>query len=86
MPLTFQEFLPDTQAIGAGVVVNQGDWQARLEANKVAYFDAFVARAPFASAYPSSMTPAAYVDALNANAGFSAREKNRAFVLMQYFG
>ncbi|HEX8502227.1 MAG TPA: Calx-beta domain-containing protein [Pyrinomonadaceae bacterium] len=119
-PLTLREFLADTQAIGAGVVVNQGPWQAQLEANKQAYFGEFVQRAAFASAYPQTLTAAQFADALNANAGavltaaerndlvaglnsgqltrarvlravaenaaFSARENNRAFVLMQYFG
>jgi hypothetical protein len=120
VPLTLQEFLPDTQAIGANVVVNQGAWQAQLEANKQSYFGEFVSRPSFAERYPASMTAARYVDALNANAAgaltaaerdnlvtrlesgeltraqvlravaeneaFTAREKNRAFVLMQYFG
>jgi hypothetical protein len=120
VPLTLGEFLPDTQAIGAGVVVNQGDWRGLLETNKQSYFGAFVSRPSFVERYPASMTAAQYVDALNANADgalaaaerdnlvsrlearqldraqvlravaenatFTAREKNRAFVLMQYFG
>jgi hypothetical protein len=120
VPLTLREFIADTRAIGADVVVNQGDWQARLETNKQAYFSEFVSRASFLAQYPATLTAAQFVDSLNANAGgaltqaerddltnrlgsgqinraqalrevaenaaFSTHEKNRAFVLMEYFG
>jgi hypothetical protein len=105
--------------------VGIGDWQAKLEANKAAYFQAFVTRPRFADAAPATMTPAQFVDALFRNAGvtptsadrqaaidefggasetadtaargralrriaenstLSQLEKNRAFVLMEYFG
>jgi hypothetical protein len=65
----FSEFLPDTQEIGRGVVVLAPGWEAALEANKVAFTEQFVQRARFVNAYPLSMTPAQFVDALNANAG-----------------
>jgi hypothetical protein len=120
VPLTLREFIADTRSIGAGVVINQGDWQARLEINKQAYFSEFVSRAQFLAQYPATLTAAQFVDSLNANAGvaltqaerddlanrlgsgqinraqalrevaenaaFSTHEKNRAFVLMEYFG
>jgi hypothetical protein len=63
------DFLPDTLAISNGVVVNQGNWQQVLENNKVAFANDFVSRARFTTAYPSSMSTAAFVDALNTNAG-----------------
>jgi uncharacterized repeat protein (TIGR01451 family) len=118
--LQLRTFLKDTHEIGQGVVVGQGDWQALLESNKQAFVSDFVLRPEFLLVYPTTMTPAQFVDALNANAGgsltsgerdslvaaltagtetraaalrqlaenasFSARERNRAFVLMQYFG
>ena len=110
------EFLPDTLQMSNGVVVGQTGWQTVLENNKVAFANDFVSRARFTTAYPASMSTAAFVDALNANAGnplsqserdqlvnsgmtraqmvravaedadLSSAEKNRAFVLMQYFG
>ena len=125
VPLTFGEFLPDTQFIGQGVVVNAPGWEQQLENNKVAFFVDFVSRLRFRNAYPDAMTPAAFVDALFGKAGITpsaaerdgvisefgaagdtsntaarARalrrvaenaalgeaEKNRAFVLMEYFG
>jgi hypothetical protein len=119
----FSEFLPETQQIGAGVQVGIGNWQQQLETNKQAYMLAFVQRADFQSAFPSSMTADAFVTQLDANAGnvlsaseksslvailgatpndvskraqvlravaddddLKTLEKNRAFVLMQYFG
>jgi hypothetical protein len=120
VPLRLREFLADMRAIGAGVVVNQKGWEAKLESNKQAYFGEFVFRPSFLAQYPSSLPAAQFVGALDANAGgaltpaerdvlaakldsgemsrgevlravaenaaFAAREKNRAFVLMQYFG
>ena len=69
VPLRFNEFLPDTQQIGQGVVVGAADWQTRLEENKKAYALAFGARASVASVLPTSLTPPQFVDALYANAG-----------------
>ncbi|MFN2498397.1 MAG: Calx-beta domain-containing protein [Pyrinomonadaceae bacterium] len=121
--IRFGEFIPDTQQIGNGVQVGVGNWADQLEANKQAYFLAFVQRAIFQSAFPSSMTATQFVDQLNGRAGnvlsdserttlisilgttpndvtkraqvlrgvaedadLKTLEKNRAFVLMQYFG
>jgi uncharacterized repeat protein (TIGR01451 family) len=118
--LKLKTFLKDTQEIGRNVVVGQGDWQAQLEANKQAFVGDFVLRPEFLTVYPTTLPPALFVDALNANTGgaltqaerdslvsalasgattragvlravaenveFTRREKNRAFVLMQYFG
>jgi hypothetical protein len=119
--ITRAEFTQDTPLIGEGVVVNFGDWETRLENNKVAYARAFVQRQRFADIF-GALTPAQFVDRLNANAGqvlaasernalvdelaanntvagrasvlrkvaenaeLERRERNRAFVLMQYFG
>jgi hypothetical protein len=124
-PLTYGEFLPDSQQIALDVQVGIGAWQAKLESNKVAFTNDFVNRTRFSTAYPTTVTPAQFVDALITNAGFTAtpaerqsfidefgtatttvntaararalrriaengtfdqQEKNRAFVLMEYFG
>lgn len=63
------EFLPDTQEIGEGVVVNQPGWETVLENNKVSLITDFVQRPRFTTAFPSSMSSGQFVDALNANAG-----------------
>jgi hypothetical protein len=64
----FNEFLPDTREIGHGVVVGQMGWEAVLENNKQGFTDEFVNRSRFSSAFPTSMMPAQFVDALNTNA------------------
>jgi hypothetical protein len=125
VPLTFAEFMPDTKSLSQNVVVNQPGWEAQLESNKAAYFLVFVSRLRFRNDYPTTMTPAEFVDRLFLRAGvtptaaertaaineFGAaadtfdgnararalrrvaenptlanQEKNRAFVLMQYYG
>jgi hypothetical protein len=77
------EFLADTQRVGRGVIVNQGDWQTQLENNKQAYALEFVQTARFIAAFPTSMTPAQFVDKLNTNAGnvLSASERTTAINL-----
>ena len=69
VPVRLSDFLRDTQEIGRGIVVNEGDWQARLEANKRAFVNAFVERAAFTGLYATGQTPAQFVGALNTNAG-----------------
>src|SRR5438874_426445 len=57
VPVRFTEFLPDDQAIGRGVVVNQSGWEGILENNKQVFAADFVQRARFTAAYPTSLTP-----------------------------
>ncbi len=40
----YAEFIRDTQEIGRGIVVGQGDWQARLAANRQSFAEAWMAR------------------------------------------
>ena len=63
------EFLPDTQQIGQGVIVGQNGWEAVLESNKVAFCDQFVTRQRFTTKYPANMLPTDFVHTLNQNAG-----------------
>ncbi len=51
VPVTYNEFLPDTQRIGKDVIVGQPGWPQVLEANKQAFLLAFVSRSRFATAY-----------------------------------
>ncbi len=78
VPITIQEFLPETQRVGQGVIVGVGDWPSQLEANKAAFSNEMVARTRFAARYPQSLPPEQFVDALNANAGgvLSAPERD----------
>ena len=121
LPL-YNPFMSNARAVGKDVVVGPGPWQATLEANKIAFLNAWVASPEFTAptAYPLSMSNQAYVDKLIATAGVTSgevngatlvsglnggtetratvlskiaessavniKEKNPAFVLMQYFG
>jgi hypothetical protein len=77
------EFLADTQRIGRGVVVLQPGWETVLENNKQAYALESVQTSRFISAFPTSMTPAQFVDKLNTNAGgvLSVSERQTAINL-----
>ena len=66
--MRFTEFLPDTQEIGQGVIVGQSGWETVLENNKQAFAAELVQRSRFTTAFPTSMTPAQFVDKLNLNA------------------
>jgi Calx-beta domain len=80
VPVTLAEFLPDTQQIGKDVIVGQPGAEQQLEANKVAFALDFVSRSRFTAAYPTTLTPAEFVDALFTNAGVvpSATDRNAA--------
>jgi hypothetical protein len=79
VPLTLAEFLPDVQRVSQGVVVGTAGWEAQLAANQTAYFNEFVSLPAFVSAYPTTLTSAQFVDALNQNAGgaLSAAERDQ---------
>jgi hypothetical protein len=68
-PVRFQQFFPDTQEIARGVVVGATNWEQQLEANRQAFLLRFVQRAEFLARYPRTLSPAQFVDALNANTG-----------------
>ena len=77
--IRLNEFLSDTQEIGQGVIVGQGNWQQVLETNKQNFTAEFVQRGRFTTALPTSMTTAQFVDKLNTNAGnpLSAAERDQ---------
>jgi hypothetical protein len=70
----YSEFIPDVKQIGNGVIVNQGDWQTKLAANKVAFSEAFVQRSQFTQKYATSLTPASFVNQIADLAGVPANE------------
>ena len=82
------EFLADTQLITKGVIVLQPGWEQLLESNKQAFFAGFVQRSRFTNAFPTTMTPAQFVDKLNQNAGnvLSAGERTTAINLFSGAG
>jgi len=75
--IRLNEFLPDTQAIGKGVIIGQPGADQLLENNKQALISEFVLRSRFTTAYPVSMTPAQFVDKLNLNSGGALSQSER---------
>jgi hypothetical protein len=65
--LGMRAFLKDSQDISQGIIVGAQGWQDQLEANKRDFLARFVARPEFVAAYPDTLSPAQFVDALNAN-------------------
>src|SRR2546421_534261 len=82
----FTEFLPDTQQIGLGVVVGQNGWETVLENNKQNFTAQFVQRSRFAAAFPTSMTPAQFVDRLNTDSGNVLSATDRATAIGLFGG
>jgi hypothetical protein len=82
------EFLNDTQRIGRGVVGLATGWEQQLASNKQAYAQEFVQTTRFTGAFPTTMTPAQFVDKLNTNAGnvLSANERTTAINLFNGAG
>ncbi|HEX8560716.1 MAG TPA: PQQ-dependent sugar dehydrogenase [Pyrinomonadaceae bacterium] len=64
---SYAEFVADTQEIGRGFVVGEGDWRARLAANRQAFADEWAARAAFRSTF-DAVTSQGYVNRLYENA------------------
>ena len=86
VPLTLNEFLPDTQKIGSGVQVNVGNWQTQLENNKVAFLLDFAGRSRFVTAYPITMTPAQFVDGLFNKASVIPTASDRNAAINEFGG
>jgi uncharacterized repeat protein (TIGR01451 family)/CSLREA domain-containing protein len=84
VPLTLRDFTPDTRNISKGVVVLQTDWPQKLEANKQAFMTEFVQRQRFTSAYPTSMTPAQFVDKLFATAHVESTDPDYAATVAMF--
>ena len=82
--IRLQEFLPDSQQIGAGVQVGIGNWQQQLEDNKNAYARDFVQRPRFITAFPLSMTAAEFVNKLDQNTAgvLSVDEKSQLIAML----
>jgi hypothetical protein len=75
VPVRYEDFMPDTQRIGEGLVVNAPGWEQKLASNRDAFLLDFVTRTSdpngrnFATAFPAGTSAAAIVDRLFQNAG-----------------
>ena len=77
VPVTLEEFLPDTRKIGLGVMVQVPGWEQLLEANKEAFAAEFVTRSSFLAQYPQELGAAEFVDRLNLNTNGTLTESER---------
>jgi uncharacterized repeat protein (TIGR01451 family) len=84
--IRLNEFLADTQQISKDVMVGVGNWQAQLENNKVAFTQDFVSRSRFVTAYPTTMTPAEFVDALFLKAVVTPTDAERTSIINELGG
>jgi hypothetical protein len=71
-------------ATPAQVVVGQNGWEQQLETNKVAFTQEFVARRTFISLYPTTLSPAQFVDALFTNAGVTPTAAERQLAIGEF--
>jgi VCBS repeat-containing protein len=84
VPIKLGEFKPDTAAIAKDVIVNATGWETTLDNNKLAFMAEFVSRAKFVSAYPTSLSPGAFVDQLFAHAGVSPADGDRTAAISEF--
>src|SRR6185369_13697762 len=70
-PVLYGNFERDTQALQKDYSFGAPGADAQLEANKVTFFNDFVTRPEFVTAYPSTLTNDQYVDNLLISAGMS---------------
>jgi hypothetical protein len=85
-PQHLDEFLLDTRTIGEGVVVNAPGWQELLETNKTEFIETFVARSQFSETYPLILTPAEFVNLLNAKTGGALSSNDVAAAVAEFQG
>jgi uncharacterized repeat protein (TIGR01451 family) len=85
VPIKLNEFLPDQQQVGKGVVVGAGNWQSQLESNKLTFAQLdFVLRPRFTALYPATLTPPQFVDALFTKAGVVPAATDRSAAINEF--
>ncbi|PYS95121.1 MAG: hypothetical protein DMF65_14495, partial [Acidobacteria bacterium] len=80
----YREFLRDTQEIGRGIVVGQGNWEQQLQQNTTNFARAWVQRPEFVAQFPAGMTAAQFVDKLFANSGVTPSTAERDAAIAAY--
>jgi uncharacterized protein (TIGR03118 family) len=83
-PVLYGQFERDVQQLQQNFVFGTPGADAQLEANKQAYFADFVARPDFVDNYPTTLTPAQFVDALYANAGVTPSATDRSTAINEF--
>ncbi|CAN5881371.1 hypothetical protein BH18ACI4_BH18ACI4_07970 [soil metagenome] len=83
-PVRRAEFIPDTRAIGSGVVVGQAGWEQVLENNKQSFVGNFVTLSRFTAANPTTTTPTEFVDTLFMRAGVTPSVADRQAAIDEF--
>jgi hypothetical protein len=85
----YEDFMPDTQQIGEGIVVNAPGWEQKLKANRDAFALDFVTRTgaaggrDFADAFPKGTSAEQIVDRLFVNVGVTPLAAERAALVAE---
>jgi hypothetical protein len=80
----FGEFELHMQAMQRGLTVGQGDWQQTLSDNRDAFMRDFVTRTEFVGLYPTTDTPAQYVDKVYLHAGITPASSERGNAIAEF--
>jgi hypothetical protein len=80
----FEEFEHDTQAVQRGVVIGRAGADQILNDNRDAFLRDFVTRAEFIDPYPTTDTPAQYVDKLYRHAGVVPTAGERSSAIAEF--
>jgi hypothetical protein len=89
VPVRYEDFMPDTQKIGEGLVVNSPGWEQKLAANRDAFLLDFVSRRgasdgrAFLDKFPPGTPAATIIDTLFTNAGVQPTTTERQSLLTQ---
>jgi alpha-tubulin suppressor-like RCC1 family protein len=79
------DLVADQSLIAQGVIVGESGWQFRLAQNTQHFYESFVMRAKFKTAFPPfAMSGADFVDKLNSNAGFPLSPAERDALVAGY--
>jgi len=85
VPVLYQQFEHDTETLQQGLVFGQADFDLKLATNRESFFKDFVARPQFEVAFPITLTPAQFADALIANTGVSFTTAQRNTLINFFF-
>lgn len=85
VPVLYQQFEHDAETLQQGLVFGQPDFDLKLATNRLIFFNDFVARPQFEVAFPVTLTPAQFVDALIANTGVTFTTAERSALLSPFF-
>jgi hypothetical protein len=86
VPVLYQQFEHDTEILQQGLIFGQPDFDLKLGINRESFFKDFVARPQFEVAFPITLTPAQFADALIANTGVTFTATQRNTLINFFFG